>query len=111
MGLGPYLQKYVTEPQHVFLRRWKNGKVIGHTKLGADFRARFDAPYWVIPRHDYHKALHDMARDLGVTVKLGSKVVSYDSAAPTITLEGGQVISADLIVAADGMLQQHPPRS
>ena len=90
------------------MRRWKNGNVIGHTRLGTEFRKQFDAPYWVIHRSDYHKALHDLAIDLGVTIKLGCEVVSYDSAAPSLTLQNGQIIDSDLIVAADGMSLTYP---
>ncbi|KAJ6023687.1 hypothetical protein N7540_004484 [Penicillium herquei] len=103
MGLGPYLEKYVTEQENVFLRRWQTGKVIGRTKIGYDFRQKFDAPYWVIHRAHFHKAMQDMARVLGVKIEMASKVVSYDTAAPTLTLEDGTVIQADLIVAADGV--------
>ncbi|KAJ5618514.1 hypothetical protein N7528_006625 [Penicillium herquei] len=103
MGLGPYLEKYATEQENVFLRRWQTGKVIGRTKIGYDFRSKFDAPYWVIHRAHFHKAMKDMASALGVKIEMASKVVSYDTAAPTLTLEDGTVIQADLIVAADGV--------
>ncbi|KAJ6153578.1 hypothetical protein N7470_006537 [Penicillium chermesinum] len=106
LGLGPYLQNYVTEPQQMSMRRWKSGNVIGYTRMGTELRKQFEAPYWVVHRGDYHKALHDLAVDLGVTIKLGSKVVSYDSAAPSISLEDGQIISADLVIAADGVLSK-----
>jgi 2-polyprenyl-6-methoxyphenol hydroxylase-like FAD-dependent oxidoreductase len=39
-----------------------------------------------------------------VSVKLAARVVKYDSQAGSITLADGTSASADLIVAADGML-------
>ena len=102
LGLKPYLSKYVTEQESVVLRRWQNGNVIGGTKLGYDFRQKFEAPYWVIHRTQFNKAMQDMAKDLGVQLKMASKVTSYDTTAPTLTLEDGSIVKADLIVAADG---------
>jgi salicylate hydroxylase len=48
--------------------------------------------------------MHALAVDLGVTVNLASKVVSYDVDKPSISLENGPTVSADLIVAADGIV-------
>ena len=86
------------------MRRWENGKVIGRTLLSPEFQERFDAPYWVIHRAHLHEAMLEMALDLGVTLNFASKIVSYDDSNPSITLEDGSKASADLIVAADGML-------
>jgi len=83
-------------------RRWDNGEVIGYTKLVPDFRDNFQAPYYVVHRAHFHDALHKRALELGVEVRVNSKVVDYDLEAPSIELENGQVLSADLIVAADG---------
>lgn len=103
LGLGPYLEKYVTEPESVLMRRWQNGQIIGRTRLHPQFRQLFHGPYWVIHRAHFHQALHSLAVDLGVTVKLASKVVSYDVHGPGITLENGSSVSAELVVAADGI--------
>jgi salicylate hydroxylase len=46
--------------------------------------------------------MHRLAVDLGVTVKLVSRVLSYDVEVPSLTLENGSTVLADLIVAADG---------
>jgi salicylate hydroxylase len=85
-------------------RRWDNGEVIGYTKLVPDFRDNFRAPYYVVHQAHFHGALHKRALELGVEVRVNSKVVDYDLEAPSIELENGQILSADLIVAADGKL-------
>ncbi|KAJ5577538.1 uncharacterized protein N7459_006502 [Penicillium hispanicum] len=103
LGLGPYLEKYVTEPESVLMRRWEDGKVIGCTRLNPEFREQFDAPYWVIHRAHFHEAMHDLATDLGVVVHLSSRVIAYDAHTPSLTLEDGLHVSADLVVAADGV--------
>lgn len=85
------------------MRRWQNGKVIGHTRLIPDCRQQYGAPYYVIHRADFHDAMYRLAVDLGVTVKLASRVVDYDVDAPSITLQDGSKVTADLVVAADGI--------
>ncbi|KKA22978.1 Uncharacterized protein T310_2992 [Rasamsonia emersonii CBS 393.64] len=103
LGLEPYLQDYVTEPRGIFFRRWENGQVIGHTRLIPDFRQTYHAAYYVIHRADFHTALYRRAIDLGVTVRLDSRVVDYDANRPSVTFQDGTSVSADLIVAADGV--------
>ncbi|KGO40051.1 Monooxygenase, FAD-binding [Penicillium expansum] len=103
LGLDPYLKEYVTEPEFISFRRWQSGDVIGLTRLIPSFQERFGAPYYVIHRANFHSALHQRALDLGVTVKVASRVVGYNVEEPSIVLENGENASADLIVAADGV--------
>ncbi|KAJ5355468.1 uncharacterized protein N7496_012680, partial [Penicillium cataractarum] len=103
LGLDPYLEKYVTEPETISFRRWESGDVIGLTKLIPNFRETFGAPYYVIHRANFHTALHERALDLGVKVKLAARVVKYDAVEGSITLADGSSASADLIIAADGV--------
>lgn len=84
-------------------RRWESGHVIGLTRLIPNFRETFGAPYYVIHRANFHTALYRRALDLGVAVKLASRVVEYDVERTGIVLESGDCKEADLIVAADGL--------
>jgi salicylate hydroxylase len=83
-------------------RRWDSGDVIGYTKLVPDFRDNFGAPYYVVHRAHFHAALHERALQLGVEVRVNSRVVGYDLEGPSVELENGPVVGADLVVAADG---------
>ncbi|KAJ5402817.1 uncharacterized protein N7487_008713 [Penicillium crustosum] len=103
LGLDPYLKEYVTEPESISFRRWQSGDVIGLTRLIPNFREQFGAPYYVIHRANFHSALHKRALDLGVTVKVASRVVGYNIEGPSIVLGNGETVSADLVVAADGV--------
>src|SRR5258708_32124057 len=85
-------------------RRWENGEVIGFRKLVPEFRNNFKAPYYVVHRAHFHTALYKKALELGVQVKVASKVEEYDTEAPSVTLGTGEVLTADLVVAADGTL-------
>lgn len=83
-------------------RRWDDGKIIGHTRLVPDFRENFRAPYYVVHRAHFHDALYKRALELGVQVRVASRVTKYNLDEPSVSLEDGFTLYADLIVAADG---------
>ena len=93
----------VVEPSSIKFRRWQNGDTIAYTKLVPEFRQRFDAPYWVVHRADFHEALYRLAIKLGVEVKVGSRVEKYEAEKGQIELGNGQSHVADLVIAADGI--------
>ena len=101
-GLEPFLRDHVVEPEDIHIRRWKDGTVIGYTKLKPDFRIKFHAPYYLVHRAHFHEALHGLALQYGVKIKVAHKVVDYDENVPSVTVENGMTFVADLIVAADG---------
>lgn len=102
-GLEPYLRDKLIEPSSVKFRRWQSGEVIALTQYVPDFREKYGAPYWVVHRAHFHEAMYRLALDLGVEVKIASKVERYEPDAGRIVLENGDVHEADLVVAADGV--------
>lgn len=66
-------------------------------------RRKYDAPFWDLHRVDLQVALYERARQLGVEVRLGARVKDVDFEAPSLCLESGETLTADLIVAADGL--------
>lgn len=101
-GLDPFLEAHVVEPNGMAFRRWDTGSIIGYTKLVPEFRENFKAPYYVVHRAHFHNALYRRALEIGVDVKIASKVEKYDLECPSVELANGVVMDADLIVAADG---------
>ena len=68
----------------------------------------FGAPYLLSHRVDLHEALKDMAispNGPGKPVEIvnGARIMSYDAEAGSVELADGSTLSADLIVAADGV--------
>lgn len=61
--------------------------------------------------------LFRIARDAGVEVRLGCNVESVNAYTPSVTLDSGEVVRADLVVGADGdqsfvrdvVLEYHEP--
>ncbi|KAK5271662.1 hypothetical protein LTR96_003488 [Exophiala xenobiotica] len=101
-GLEPFLEGKIVKPGNIAFRRWEDGKTIGLTKLIPQFEREFDAPYYVVHRAHFHDAMYQLALQLGIAVKINSKVLDYDEDAPSIMLENGESYSADLIIASDG---------
>jgi len=102
-GLGPYLQELATEPEAIRMRRWEDGKVIGSTRLRPGFSERYGAPYYVVHRAGLQISMFKRAVELGVDVRLGSGVKTYDEEGAKVVLENREVHEADLVVAADGI--------
>ncbi|KIW23274.1 uncharacterized protein PV07_11485 [Cladophialophora immunda] len=102
-GLQPFLASKIVEPEDIKFRRWENGAVIGLTKLVPEFQDNFDAPYYVVHRAHFHDAMYQLALQLGVEVRINSKVIDYDEDAPSITTEHGESFTADLVICSDGV--------
>lgn len=98
-----HLIKHAVQPESINFRRWQNGALIGMTDLSPQFSTQYDVPYYVVHRAHLHAALYTQAVELGVKLRLNSKVDSYDAETASITLSDGNVFQGDLVVAADGM--------
>lgn len=93
------------EPKTLTVHRY-DGTVLAHSPtFNTDIRARYTAPFVDLHRVDLQQALYSRALSLGVAFRLGSRVktVSSSSSPPSITLESGEMVSTDLVVAADGL--------
>lgn len=102
-GVFKHLEEKAVQPDSIKFRRWENGNVIGLTKLDSEFAENYGSPYYVVHRADFHEALYLRARELGVKVRLNSKVVEYIGGSSAV-LEDGTVAQGDIIVGADGKI-------
>ncbi|MFE1602757.1 FAD-dependent monooxygenase [Methylobacterium sp. ID0610] len=110
LGLGPSLRRVATEPSGVRIRALASGRQIGEVALGAAMRERFGAPYLVIHRADLQTILLDAVRSRpGIRLLVGRSAAGFaetrEGASLTVTSESGRIetLSADLVVAADGI--------
>lgn len=83
-----------------FLRS-SDGVVIDE-KSYAGAEAELGAPLWQIHRADLHDAMLSKARELQVDIRMRAKFASVDADVPSVTLEDGMVLRADVVIAADG---------
>jgi salicylate hydroxylase len=108
-GLGPALRAHGVEPTGIVFRRYDTGARVGYTRWGSRMARDHGAPYYHIHRADYQAMLHRLARAApGVRIRLGTTVsdVQPDPAlggGPSVRLACGEILRADLVVAADGV--------
>ncbi|KAF2966181.1 hypothetical protein GQX73_g7388 [Xylaria multiplex] len=94
----------VAEPTSLAVRRYSDGKVLAiEEDFNKKLRSRYGSPFIDVHRVDLHLALADRAKQLGVKLGLGQRVTKIDFAAPSLETEAGINMTADLIVAADGI--------
>ncbi|KAL1746896.1 hypothetical protein HDZ31DRAFT_33048 [Schizophyllum fasciatum] len=108
-GLADQLRQVGVEPQALVFRRYANGETVGRTEWRNSMRERYVAPYYHVHRQDLHRILNDKASASGATLSTNSTVSAITSASaspegkPQVVLENGDVITADLVVGADGI--------
>ena len=66
-------------------------------------RRKYNAPFWDLHRVDVQRALATRAQELGVQLRLGARVDDIDFDEPSLKLETGEVLDANLLVGADGL--------
>lgn len=101
-GLKSALEDQSVMPSALLWRRWEDGSVIGKAAFNPESEQRFGSPYYVTHRAYLHKVLHHKAVELGALIHLNKKVYKYGLDDGTVAFEDGSLVSADLIVAADG---------
>ena len=108
-GLGAALGATAVQPEALVFRRYDTGERVGYSRWGNDLIQNHGAPYYHIHRADYHTLLLRLARAApGVHIRLGASVCDAQpdpsvDGGPSVTLRSGEVIHADLIIAADGV--------
>ncbi|KAG1733518.1 hypothetical protein EDB19DRAFT_1911504 [Suillus lakei] len=101
-GLGPRLEELAVKIQALSFRRWTNDEVVGWTPFGDVIDKEYGAPFYLLHRADLHHMLYE-ATEPYCNIRVNCRVVSMDPSNPTVTLASGEVVSADLIVGADGI--------
>ena len=84
----------------IFLKH-DDGKVLSEQNYD-DAEEKLGAPLWQIHRADLHDVLLGRALELGVQIVMGAQVKTFNWDAPNAALEDGQIVKADVILAADG---------
>jgi len=93
------LRAVASRPQAVDLLRWDDGSLLLHAEHGDAAEAHFGTPQLDFFRPDLHRAL--VASLPAGVLRLGARVVAV--ADDGVVLEGGDRVSANGVVAADGI--------
>ncbi|TFY76881.1 hypothetical protein EWM64_g7132 [Hericium alpestre] len=101
-GIGDRLDKMGIQPGAFAFHRYSTGERVGWSPLGEEMIKDHGEGYYHVHRADVHQMLYDLATPY-MTVRLNARVMSIDPSIPTLTLQSGEVVSADMIIAADGV--------
>jgi len=101
-GLGPSILASSITPSSFNIRRDTDDSLLASVDF-TGFEERYGAPYVVVHRADIHRILHEACVKAGVRIRLGCRVVGYESEGGGVTLDGGEELKADLVVACDGI--------
>ncbi|TFK66502.1 FAD/NAD-binding domain-containing protein [Pluteus cervinus] len=101
-GLGDKLKEASVVPQAITFRRYASGERMGWARMGHSMETYHGAPYYNVHRADLHRMLFDLAKPY-MTLVLNRRVVKVDPLIPRVTLHTGEIMTADLIVGADGI--------
>lgn len=111
--VDPYKAKPVIL-KNLIKRDWKTGEVVGTYPLG-DYKEKFGFPYYNFHRVDIHNVLKDYATSEEGEGKpceliLNHKATKVDYNTGLVEFENGESVTADLIVAADGIRSLTKPQ-
>ncbi|KAF2251119.1 FAD/NAD(P)-binding domain-containing protein [Trematosphaeria pertusa] len=92
------IKRIGNQAPNMTIRRWQDGKELAVQPL-------MDMAGYIGHRGDYHDVFLEWVRQRGIPIRMGSEVVQYEDRdpQPTITLKSGEQLSADIIVAVDGI--------
>lgn len=104
-GLEDELVKHATKPRYANMIGWK-GNRLSRMDLHA-YEKALGTPFWDFHRANLHRCLLDRAVELGADIRVRSRVQTIEYATDGLTasavLSDGRIMSADLIVGADGI--------
>jgi salicylate hydroxylase len=89
------------------IRRWGDGRVLAVQPL-------MDMAGFIGHRGDYHDVFLGWVKARGIEIRMGSEVVEFEEEAgvgqAAVTLQSGERLQADVVVAADGIKSLARPR-
>ncbi|KAE8421584.1 hypothetical protein BDV36DRAFT_280645 [Aspergillus pseudocaelatus] len=85
------------------LRRYKHGGLITSMECGQTVAREYGAPWVIIHRADYQQILFNRVKLMGVEIRFGANVNDLDVENTQVVLEGGETVTGDIIIGADGL--------
>lgn len=101
-GLYEDMWAVSSRADNTIMRNW-DGEIITEDRHLATAEAKYGYRGLLGHRGNYHKILVDHAVRNGVQLRLGQKIERYDASKPSIFLPNGEELTADVVIAADGV--------
>ncbi|KZT68283.1 FAD/NAD(P)-binding domain-containing protein [Daedalea quercina L-15889] len=104
-GLEKQLRDIAYLQQYVRFMKCATGEVVAKGEWVADFKVESGGVFLGMHYADFRRVLYQEAVKRGVRVRSNAKVVSVDlnKERPSVFLESGEQVTADVIVGADGV--------
>ncbi|KAJ6028455.1 hypothetical protein N7540_004031 [Penicillium herquei] len=103
-GVTPSLEKVAFKSSRMSVRRWQDNSELVSIMNNPVSTWLYGSPQWQIYRPDLQQVLFACAKERpNVSVLFGKSMVSVDHETGTVNLSDGDIIEADLTVAADGI--------
>lgn len=102
-GFFEKLQSVSSTSKSIIVHDFKDGRVLAVDDMPGKSKEKFGEANLIGHRGRYHMLFLDHAEALGVVVKRESKVIGYDVDTPSTTLQSGEVVVGDVVVAANGV--------
>ncbi|KAH8652716.1 hypothetical protein BGZ60DRAFT_387644 [Tricladium varicosporioides] len=104
LGLLQDVMQHATVLESCSMRRWEDDSELGNGQMGNDAERRYGAPLGVVHRGDLQAVLLAEVRRRRIPIHLSSRVVEVDEFfGARVKLERGQWLSADVVLACDGI--------
>jgi salicylate hydroxylase len=103
LGLLDAVAAHAARPSHMSFRTWSDGTEICRYTLGRAAEDEFGAPYLQVHRADLHHALAAAVPPGSVHLNTTAVGIDQDDESAGVTTASGEHLSADLVVAADGV--------
>ncbi|KAJ3508492.1 hypothetical protein NLJ89_g5721 [Agrocybe chaxingu] len=101
-GLQDRLTELGVKPLSASFRRYENDEQVGFNIIGERFEQDHGSPYYHLHRADLVEMIYGIAKPF-LTVKHAKVTSVSPGPSPSVTLESGEVIEADLVIGADGI--------
>ncbi|KAJ3989212.1 hypothetical protein F5890DRAFT_1487400 [Lentinula detonsa] len=99
------LRKVSSKPETINMLSYESGSYLGSIRWDREVLKETDGEFGLTTYSALRSLLHREAVSQGVCVQFGAKVVALEtrSSSPSVTLEDGEILRADLLVGADGV--------
>lgn len=102
-GLSGALSPQAAVPSIFSILRFDGRTLALRSRYQDEIEKRYGTPIWCLHRVDLQKAMAERALELGVNLRLGTRIKAVDFDHAAVICEAGDRFEGDLVLAADGL--------
>ncbi|KAF5392060.1 hypothetical protein D9757_003294 [Collybiopsis confluens] len=101
-GLESELQEVSSKPEVIHVLSYQDGEYLSSIQWDQDILEETNGEFRIVSESSLRAILYKKALSEGARVHLGTRVVSINASCPSVTLERGEIVRAEVLVGADG---------